>query len=167
MKVGFSSGFIDRLNRTYNAGVWLRAAAVTHAEGSDYWVHYGEPLVFQGHTYQPLPMEWDGVEASSTMQLPGVRVSVSNVQGKAEEYVDTVNLLGKDVVLQILHLDLLGTATDVESIRLQVQSIAITTSTLTLTCGLNLGLNDLVPKYVITKSEFPGNTDDIRRFSII
>jgi hypothetical protein len=167
LKQGFSSAFIDRLNRTYNAGVWLKAAVVSYEGGTDYWVHYGESITFKGNVYQPLPMQWEGIDASATMSLPGIRVSVSNIQGIAEAYVDTVDLLGKDVRLQILHLDLLGTPKDVDEVAVQVQSIEITTSAVSILCGLNMGLNDSLPRNVIQKSEFPGNSDDIRRYTII
>jgi hypothetical protein len=147
--------------------VWLKAAVIVHDLGTDYWVHAAEPLTFQGHVYQPLHMEWEGIDASSTMQLPSVRVVVANIQGQAEEYVENVEMLGKDVRLQILHFDLLDTPTDVDEIALQVHSVEITRQTVSVLCGVNLGLNDLLPKFVIQRSEFPGNIDDIRRFTIV
>ena len=169
MKTGFSSGFLARLNRLYDAGVFLKAAIVSRGSdaGKDYFVHYGEPVTFRGHVYQPLPMEWDGVEATSTMQLPGVRISVANIQGQAEQYVDDADILGTDVVLQIMHLDLLNNPKDADEVALQIQSIEITAASVSIMCGLNLGLQDSLPKGIITRSEFPGNSDDIRRYTIV
>lgn len=163
----FSDEFIERAAKVYGAGVWLKGAVIDHAEGTDYWVHAAEPLIFQGHTYQPLHMTWDGVDASASMQLPAVKVTVPNIQGQAEAYVDSVQMLGKDVRLQVMHFDLLNNPTDVDEIALQVQSIEINRQAVSVLCGVNLGLNDLLPKYVITRSEFPGNVDDIRRFTIV
>lgn len=163
----FSDDFIERAAKVYGAGVWLKGAVVAHAQGTDYWVHAAEPLVFQGHTYQPLPMQWEGVDASSSMQLPSVKVTVPNIQGQAEAYIDSVDMLGKEVRLQIMHFDLLDNPTEVDEIALQVHSIEINRQTVGIMCGVNLGLTDLLPKFVITRAEFPGNVDDIRRFSIV
>lgn len=163
----FSSGFIEKLNAVTNAGVWLHALVIALPASTDYWVHHAEPVLFNGNTYQPLPMRWEGVEASMTMQLPGVRVSVANVQGQAAAYVEDHDLLGRDVRLQIMHLDLLGTPTDVDELALQIQQIEVNAQAVTALCSLNLGLNDLLPKGIITQTEFPGNTDDIRRLSIV
>lgn len=163
----FSSSFIERASKVYGAGVWLKAAVVEHEGGTDYWVHAAEPLTFQGHLYQPLAMEWEGIDASSTMPLPSVRVSVPNVQGQAEAYIDSVQMLGKDVRLQILHFDLLQNPTDVDEVALQVHAIDVNRQMVSVLCGVNLGLTDLLPKYVISRAEFPGNVDDIRRFSIV
>jgi hypothetical protein len=147
--------------------VFLKAAVIAHASGTDYWVDYGEPLTFQGHVYAPLTMGWDGVEASSTMQLPGVRVSVDNVLGKAEAYVTNTEMLGKNLTLQILHRDLLQNPSDVYQIALQVQSLEVSTAAVIVHCGLNLGLQDLWPRGIITKSEFPANIDSIMRTTIV
>lgn len=163
----YSAAFIDRLNRPYNAGVFLKAVVVAHENATDYFVHFGEPVTFQGHTYQPLQMQWEGVDASSTMQLPSVKITVANVLGTAEHYIDTVNLLGRDVVLQFMHLDLLQNPADVEEVALQVQSIEMTSTTVSLLCGLNLGLNDSLPKDVMTRAEYPGQIDDVRRLTIV
>lgn len=166
MKI-FNAQFLAKLNQLYGAGVFVHAAVITFADHSDYWVDYAEPLLFEGHLYQPLPMRWEGLETSSTMQLPGVRVSVSNIHGQAEDYINDNDLLGRDVRLQMLHRDLLGVPDSVDEILLQVQSIEVTIDTVSLTCGLNLGLTDLFPRFIVTQQEFPGNSDAVRRLSVL
>lgn len=163
----FSNAFLDHLTRTYDAGVWVQGAVVHHEAGNDYWVNHAEPVVFQGHTYAPLSMAWEGVEQSSAMSLPGVQVTVDNIAGQAEAYIDRISLLGKAIDLQIFHLDLLDLPTEYDSITLQVQHIAISSTHLMVHCGFNLGLNESFPKFVITRAEFPGNSDAIRHITVV
>jgi hypothetical protein len=165
----FDSQFIDRLNALYGGGVLLRAALVFLPSRTDAWVSYNESVVYRGITYQPLPMIWDGVEASSGMQLPGVRVSVDNTLGLAEDYIDSVNLLGCDVLLQLFSLELLQYPSYLyaDEIALQVQSIEVTMQAVSVMCGINLGLSDALPKHILTLKEFPGIPDQTRRLTII
>jgi hypothetical protein len=130
-------------------------------------VNHNEPVVFGGHTYAPVNMAWEGVEQSSAMALPGIEVTVGNIAGQAEAYVDRISLLGKAIDLQIFHLDLLAAPTEYDSITLQVQHIAISSTHLTVHCGFNLGLQESFPKFVITKAEFPGNSDAIRHITVV
>ena len=76
--------------------------------------------------------------------------------GWAEDYVESEAILGCDVLLQILHLDLLSNPQDADEIALQIQSVEVNSQAVSVICSLNLGLNDTLPKGLITLSEFPG-----------
>ena len=100
-------------------------------------------------------MTWSGVELNSQMQLPTVQLTLPDMDGSVEDYLETINMLGRDVTLQMLHLDLLADPTNVDEVRLQVMAVGSGEDIVTFTLGLNFGLSDQLPKDIISLSEFP------------
>jgi hypothetical protein len=165
---GFSSAWIDRLNRQSNAGVFVKAVILSESDSvTRYWVDAQRPIVFNGQTYHPLPMIWEGVELSNAMSLPVVKVSVPNVGGEVIDYLEGVDILGRSVTLQILHLDLLGDVSNVDAVTLSVMAIEGNLEAVTFTLGLDLNLNEPIPRGVITLQEFPAVPRNIRRATIL
>jgi len=164
----FSSAWIDRLNRQSNAGVFVKAIVLSEsASVTKYWVDAQRPIVFNANTYNPLPMAWEGVEVSSRMGLPTIKVTVPNLGGEVIDYLEGVDILGRAVTLQILHLDLLGDVSAVDAVTLSVMAIDGNLEAVTFTLGLDLNLNDPVPRGVITHQEFPAIPRNIRRATVL
>lgn len=168
MKSWFSDAYLARLNAHYNGGVLLRAAVLSIDDmTTGYYVDAHDPVTFNGNEYIPIPMRWQGIGQNSQRDLPRVSVTVSNVDGQVGAFLETTSLLGRDVTIQLLHADLLATVTDVDSIRLQILLVEWTDMQATFTAGLNLALTEQIPRRVVTRAEFPGTPDDLRRASIL
>ena len=166
----FSSGFIDRLNAQESGGVFLKAAILTETTSplvKKYFVDFERTITFDGNAYTPLPMRWEGSDMGAGMALPTVNVTVPNIGGEVINYLEGTDLLGNEVVLQIFHLDLLGTPTDVDKQTLYVMTIQGNLETAVFRLGLNMALGEMLPRHVITRKEFPGVPDDIRWASIL
>lgn len=164
----FSNNWIARLNAQHSGGVFIKAAIlVVDGSTTKYYADVHDAITFDGNQYSPLPMVWEGEAQAASMELPSVRVTVPNVDGAVGAFVETTNVLGNDVTLQILHLDLLSVVTDVDKVTLQVMLIEWNGEMATFTLGINLALDQQLPKHVITRSEFPGVPDQFRRASIL
>lgn len=160
----FDSGFLARLNAQYNAGVFLEALKLTESPSvTKYFVNAQRSIVFQGQTYTPLSMQWEGVELSATMALPSVRVTVPSIMGEVEDYLELTDITGQSVVLQIFHLDLLGVANAVDEVALEVMAIqGRPLESVTFHLGLDLTLTQQLPRHLISSEEFPGIPDTLR-----
>jgi hypothetical protein len=168
MKTWFSQAYIDRLNRLHTAGVFVKAAIVDIAPGNlRYFADAQEPFVFQGQTYSPVPMQWEGMSQSSQQTLPTIAITVANVDGQIGVYLEENIVFGRMVILQLLHLDLLGTPTDVDSVRLSILACEWHWQTAVFHVGLDLGLQEILPRGLISAEEFPGVPEGLRRASIL
>lgn len=175
----FSDAFISRLNAQYGAGVFFSAATLVLDDTTRYYyANVPDPIVFDGHTYQPLPMQWEGLQQSSQMQLDTIRVTVSQrardartgeagADDQVSQLLETTSLRGKTVILQILHHDLL---TDM-SAQYRTQRVIVTVEWSMMqgvfTLALDVGLNIYLPRRIMTRAEFPGIPDALRRASIL
>ena len=164
----FSDDYIARLNAQHSGGVFVKAAVLTVAPGDlRYYADTQHTIVFDGQTYQPLAMAWGNMGQSGQMALPNVQVTVPNVTGIVGAFLETTSLLGNDVILHLLHLDLLGIVTDADNTRLQIMMVEWDRERAIFTLGLNVALTDNLPRAVITRAEFPGVPDAMRRASIL
>lgn len=134
---------------------------------TQYYADTQDALTFDGQEYTPLPMQWQGVGQNSQRDLPRITVTVPNVDGQVGAFLETTSLLGRQVTLQLLHADLLATVTDVDRQRLQIVLVEWTDTQAVFTCGLSLGLTAQSPRRVVTRLEYPGVPDNIRRASIL
>lgn len=168
MKLNFSDEWIARLNATSGGGVFAKAVILVVSPSETlYFADTQESIDFNGETYQPMPMTWEAVGQNSQLALPSIRVTVPNVTGVIGSYLEVTNLLGADVTLQLLHLELLGTVTDVDTVRLQLMLYEWNELAATFTLGLNLGLTESLPRHVMTRAEYGGIPDSFRRASIL
>lgn len=168
MKAWFSSDYIRNLNALSQGGVFCLAAIVSVAPGDvRYLADVQDPFTFNGHLYSPRPMSFEGWGQTSQQSLPTLKVTVADVDGAVDAFLQTTSIIGHDVTLQILHLDLLGTATDQDSIRLNVMLVEWTWMAAVFTLGLNLGLAESIPRHVMGKAQYPGMADQFRRASIL
>ena len=168
MKTNFSSAWIENLNSLTQGGVFFFGAILTVAPGDvRRYADTQDPITFAGFEYTPLGLRVEGWGQTAEQSLPTLKVTVSNVTGEVGEFLETRSLIGNDCVLHVLHLALLGTTSDVDSIRLQVMSTEWNWQSCTITLGINVGLSESIPRGVIAKSEFPGVPDNIRRASIL
>lgn len=166
----FSSAYIQALNEQYQSGRFLKAVILTEDPSistKKYYVDNETSITFQSNTYSPLEMSWSGYTVSAAMPLPTMTVNISNIGGEVIDYLETLDIIGNDVVLQILHIDRSGVVEDVttakDEVALQVQSIVGDDMVASFTLGLNLGLNDMLPRGVMTKAKYPGMIDDVIR----
>jgi hypothetical protein len=168
MKTFLSSDYIARLNARHFGGVFFKAAVIV-VDGFTtlYFADLNETVTFDGHTYERLAMRWEGNSQTSQGSLPTVSVTVSNVNGRVGTYLEQQILIGCDVTLQLLHLDLLATVTDQDAVKLQVMAVQWNRQQAVFTLGVNLALQEMLPRHVITASEFPGVPDSLRRGSIL
>src|SRR5262245_47536340 len=124
----FSSEFVDHLNRQHSGGLFFKAATLVLSDTTRYYyADTQEPVVFEGHTYQPLPMQWEGLGQSNQMSLEPLRVTIdarnlpaaagfiptgeAGADDQVSDLLETTSLRGKTVILQILHHDLLHSTT--------------------------------------------------------
>lgn len=136
-----------------------------------YFVSHEESIIYQGNTYQPLPMFWGETSVSQAMNLPTVDVAVPNIDGQVADYLQHVDLSGRDVTLLLLHSHLLGDSA-VHQLKFQVliatlENIGGDDEMAHFMLGINTGLDDFLPRHVITRTEFPGVPDDVRRASVL
>lgn len=164
----FSDEFIARLNATHSGGVFVKAAIVDLGQLSPrYFADVQGPLTFAGHTYTPLPMQWRGRQASSSMSLSTVQVTVPDITGEIDTFLQGSSLLGNDMTLQLLHRDLLAVVSNVDALRMQVMNYTWNWTQATFTLGHNIGLSEQIPRFVVSKKIFPGTKNLFRRASIL
>lgn len=167
MKV-FTSEWIERLNAQTQGGIFFLAAELSVAEGDvRYYATMQYPVDFEGHTYQPLPMLVEGLAQNSQQNLPAVRLMTTNVTGAVGAFLETTDILGHDVLLRLLHLDLLGNTANQDQARLHVLAVEWDQQQATFSLGINIGLNEILPRGLISASEFPGVPEGLRRASIL
>jgi hypothetical protein len=138
----FDQSYIDRLNRQYNKGLFVRAVVFTESVDplvKKYWVDHAQPITFQGNAYEPLRMLWQNIKASTALNLEGAELTVSNLARKAEDYVETIDIKGAEVVVQLLHLSLLNTLVNFYERRFYVQAVRADVRAITFTIGRELG----------------------------
>lgn len=163
--IEFGNDYIDRLNRTYKGGKWLKAVILTeNPEGPvlKYKVDHEESIVFQGNTYEPLHMRWDNIKTSHGMPTEGATISVSNITSEATNYVKQVDISGNQIIIQLLHLDLLSTLTSYWQRKYKVLGVQADVRVATFTVGRQLGRNRL-PRKVFLRDQFKGLTSDVPR----
>lgn len=161
----FDADYIDKLNSTYQGGKFLKAVVVTENVSplvQKYWVDHEKEIEFEGHTWTPLHMRWDNIKTSQSMPIEGATISVSNLGNQAIRYIKTVDISGNEVVLKLLHLDLLSTLTNYWTRRFKILSIRADVHAATFTCGRTLGRNRL-PRNVYLKDRYPGLSSDVAR----
>lgn len=164
----FSNEWIAALNARHTGGVFFRAAIVQLSQDvTGYFADVTDPIIFDGQTYTPLPMVWDGVGQNSQRSLPRLSITVPNVDGQIGAFLETASVIGNDVTLQLLHLDLLADVSNVDAATLQIVAVEWTDSQATFTLGLNLALTENLPRHVVTRGIFPGTPDTFRRASIL
>jgi len=164
----FEDSWLEKLNAQHSGGVFVKAAVlVVDPMTTLRFADTQHGITFAGDDYQPLPMQWQGQEQSSEQKLPSVRVTVPNANGVVGAYLETVDLSGNDCTLQILHLDLLDDVTAVDQVALQVMACDWNETAATLTLGINLALSEQLPRHVVTRAQFPGVPDSLRRASIL
>jgi hypothetical protein len=168
MKGWFSDEWLARLNATHDAGVFLKSVELEESPSvTRYWVDADRTITYNGQTYTPMVMIWDGLGQAATFALPQVRVTVPNLLGEVTDYVESLDILGHRVVLRLLHLDLLSQVSDTDAITLEVLAIEGTLDRVTFLLGLDLSLRDYIPRDVMTKAEFPSIPDNLRRATIL
>lgn len=164
----FTEAFIQKLNAKTAGGKFLKTAIVTTDYGPPvvkrYFVDHDSEIEFNGITYERLPMAWGDYEVSRRMPFPTVTLTVPNLGNEVIGYVEKTPLLDHDIVLQLLHLDLLGDATAKDTRKLVITSISANDIAASFTCGLNLGLQDRFPRERILRSEFPAIPETISKF---
>lgn len=164
----FNADWITRLNAQHSGGLFFLAAVLVVGPGDTRrYADTQRPIVFDGQTYTPLPLRVEGMGQSSQQSLPTVKLTVPNITGEVGEFLETTDILGHDVTLQILHLDLLGDVTNQDSIRLQVLAVPWNDQAATFQLGLNLALSEQLPRHLISAREFSGVPEGLRRASIL
>jgi hypothetical protein len=169
----FSDDYVARLNEgvRHRGGLFVKTMAVFEAiDGSS--IHFvaaaQRQFVHLGNTYHPLPMAWEGLELSNQLQLPVVRVTVPSLDGTINDYLEEVDLLGHPVVLRILYLDAQqDLITDTDDVTLQLMAVEGSWEHIILTLGLDLSLQEALPRHVMTRNEYPAIPDNIRRATIL
>lgn len=166
----FTNAYIERLNRmSGDSGRFLKAAIVTEQITpivvKKYYVDNQETITFDGHEFTPLSMIWSGFEVSSIMSLATMTITIPNIGGEIISYIEEVDILENDVELLVIHTDLLSDPTAVDRMLLQVQLINADDNVAAFSLGINLGINDVLPRKCFTKKEFPGLVDDITRLA--
>lgn len=165
----FTADWIAHLNATHSGGVFFLAAVLTVTDPGDirYYADTQRAIIFDGNTYNPLPMTVSGLGLTSQQSLPAVRLTTTNIAGNVGAFLETTDILGHDVEVKILHLDLLGNVSNQDSVHLQVLAVEWDDTRATFSLGLHIALQDLLPRHVITAEEFPGVPEGLRRASIL
>lgn len=161
----FDSDYIDRLNRSYESGKFLKAAVLTETVSpliKKYWVDHEVAIDFGGNTYEPLSMRWNNIKTSQAMPIEGAEIALSNISGAVTQYAKTFDVTGNEVILQLLHLDLLTNLTRYWKRKAKVLGVRMDRQAAIITVGRNLGRNKL-PRRVILNDEYPGISADVAR----
>ncbi len=156
---------VEKLNLNYEGGRFLKTVILTESYGptvNRYWVDHEEEITFDGNLYSRLRMRWEGIKTSQGMPTEGATVSVSNIGNQAIRYVKIEDITGNDVVLQILHLDLLANLTGNWTRKYRVLGVQADINVAAFTCGRQLGQNKL-PRKIFEKSTFRGVSSDVAR----
>jgi hypothetical protein len=162
-----SSSIISALNALGGGGVFAVAAVVTIAPGTTlYLADVQEPFVLAGHTYEPVPMRWEGMEQTSQQGLPAVTITVANIQGQIGAYLEEHDLFGQPITLQIVHLDRMGLVTEADTLRLLMLTAEWDWTMAAVHCGLDYGLNEVLPRTLYSAEGEPG-VPELRRASIL
>ncbi len=166
----FSSKHLADINAQISTGRFIEAVVFVRDKSNhanrDYFIKNSRAVSFNGNVYKPLDMIWSGVKISTAMELPSTDVTVSNLGGIVLDYIEdkSITIDGNDVWLQILHIDKLGVVSLVEEMRFQLEFIVADYHTsATFHLGVNLSLNDPIPRHTLEKQEFPGIKDDVIR----
>jgi hypothetical protein len=163
----FAAEWIRQLNAQHSGGVFFLAAVLAFPGDTRYVADVQHPIVFNGNTYTPLPLQLEGVEQTTQQTLPTVRLRTANVHGIIGQFLETTSILGVDVTVQLLHLDLLGAVANQDSLQLQIMAAEWDDQVATVHLGLNLGLQETLPRHLITAAEFPGVPEGYRRGSVL
>jgi len=159
----FDDAYLSKLTGRYGKGTFLKAIVFTESTSplvKKYWVDHQQEIVFQGNTYERLHMKWGNIKASSGMDLEGATISVSNLARKAEDYVETIDIKGNEILLQFLHLSLLNTLTRFYERLFRVMAVHADAMTITFTVGRDLGRGHQLPPEVMLKEDYPGLIDN-------
>ena len=165
--INYDPDYIDKLNAQYESGKWIKAAIVTETVSPPvkrYFADHETPIQFDGNTYEPLSMRWDNIKTSQSMPTDGAEVALSNITGQVTAYIKEFDITGNQIVIQLLHLDLLSTLTSSDKYRRQFKVLGVRYDNLAaiVTVGRNLGRNRL-PRGIILADEFPGISADVPR----
>src|SRR5688572_5033487 len=98
----FDGDYIDRLNRTYRGGKFIKAVVVTESLSplvKKYWADHETPIQFAGQSYEPLHMLWEGIKTSQSMLTAGASVAVSNLGNHAIQYIKEIDITGAPILL--------------------------------------------------------------------
>lgn len=156
--IDFNADYIARLNAQYQKGKFLKACIVTESISplvKRYFVHHEDPITFEGQNYVPLAMYWDSVKTSMSMPTEGMNVALSNIGNQVVRYLKEIDITGNEVVLQLIHLDLLSTLTSYWRRKAQVRAVRADLNAAVFVLGRQLGQNQL-PRRVMLAEEFPG-----------
>jgi hypothetical protein len=169
----FDTDYITKLNLNYGAGKFLKAVILTETYEplvKTYWIDHEDPLVFQGNTYSPIHMLWKGIKASAGMPTEGFQVVVSNLPSmdakgeisQAGRYIKHIDVSGNEIIIQLLHLDLLATLTQYWKRKAKVLAIKADINAVAFSVGRSLG-HERLPRSVILKDRYPGLSSDVPR----
>lgn len=88
-----------------------------------YLVNNNEDIVFQGNTYLAFSFSFSGHGQDSKGKIPSVTITMSNVTGVIQQYMEANNgLVGCPVTLRLVHVDHL--AEDYSSLTLNLEILA-------------------------------------------
>jgi len=169
---GLSSQQILELNKDHDRGIFFEGLIVTKdmndTESQDYFCNFQRAIEFNGHVYTPQGMSFDDAfSMSSSMELPVCQINLINIGGVVDAYLHdpSVHVRRNDIVMQILHIDDEGVVTEFDRDKIQVQVIhgQANAGVATIFAGLNMRLDDRVPRETMETNEFPGIRADVIR----
>ena len=153
--IQYELDYIDKINAQYEGGKWIKTAIlVESASVTNYWAEHEDPIVFAGHSYQPLHQYWEGVKTSVGMPIEGGNVALSNTGNVVVKYLKTLDPSGLAVTLQLLHLDLLNKITRPYERYFKIMSAKADMNVAVFTLGREFGKNRL-PRRMIQADEMP------------
>ena len=162
----FSNAFVEELNKDHSAGIFVRAVELAIPAGTERFVAWEQPVIWQGNTYTPIYMEWSGLESDRGMQIPQMSVVVPAAYGQVMDWVEEVDIRELDATFRILHLDQLSDTESQDSFTLQVQTVTADDVIVVIGCSLTISLEDHLPRGAIMKSEFPGIPENAAKILI-
>jgi hypothetical protein len=159
--------YIRKLTANYEGGRFIKTVElVENAVGPviSYWATNPEPITWNGHTYQPIMMNWNNMKTSQGMSIEAATISVSNLAGLAGKYVKQIDVTGNAVTMRLLHADLLNKITGHWERVAKVMAIKAEVSMVIFTVGRWLG-RGVLPRKIYTQAEFPGLSPEVPRIS--
>lgn len=159
--------YLRKLTANYEGGRFIKTVElVENPVGPviSYWATNPEPIVWAGHTFQPVLMMWSNLKTSQGMSIEAATITVSNLAGLAGKYVKQIDVSGNLVTLRLLHADLLNNVTGHWERQAKVTAIRADQSMVNFTIGRWLG-RGVLPRKVYTQAEFPALSPEVPRIA--
>jgi hypothetical protein len=152
----FGDGFVILIEIEFAAGSFVRYA------------QYNEPVIFEGHTWQPFPIGSVDVSQSAQGDIPAFDITLSTVGRDVMSVLEFYEIEGRPGRVVWVHPDFFGdpTAKIEESFIVVTARADVRNAVLTVAPVVFDPFNIQLPAELVTSKQFPGVLGSKGRFSL-